>query len=280
VIAVISVLIALLMPAVQQAREAARRTQCRNNLKQIGLALHNYHNTHQMFPPVLVTDWTPSARTGFYPGWWSWYTRILPHIEQTPLYNQIDMTDDFVITISDYREQISKNIPIYLCPSDPNGEKVWSTDDWWQGPVAAAHTSYLGCRGSERITPIPGGLQGNGLFPATNVGVRLSDITDGASHTLHVGERPTDNAGEWGWWAAGTGFDLHGLADHVMDCSEGLRPGDPNSSADLTHFWSMHRGGAFFLMCDGSVHFLSESINHDTFLALGSRTGNEVTSPY
>lgn len=108
----------------------------------------------------------------------------------------------------------------------------------------------------------------------------MADIADGTSTTLHVGERPVDEIGEWGWWAEGTGLDLHGLADHVLDCSEGLRPGVLGSLQDLTHFWSPHPGGAHFVLCDGSVKFFSYSINHNTFLALGSRDGGEVVGDF
>lgn len=274
VIGIIALLVALLLPAIQQAREAARRTQCRNNLKQMGLALQNYHDTSGSFPPVLVVNPGPSAQTGYPFGWWSWYLRILPQIEQTPLYEQIDTDDDLILELSTYREPMSTNVSTFLCPSDPYSERIWSTDGWWQGPVAAAHTNYLGSRGSNGVIPF------NGLFREANEFVQIRDVTDGTSNTLFVGERPVDEAGEWGWWPGGTGFDLNGLADHVLDCSEGLRPGVLGSTADLTHFWSPHPGGAHFLLGDGRVRFLSYSINHETFLALGSRDGNETTGEF
>ena len=272
VIAVIGILVALLLPAVQQAREAARQTQCKNNLKQIGLALHNYHITHKAFPPTLVVNFDAS---GPWPtGWWAWFVRVLPYLEQGPLYSQIDLSDDAILHLSTYKPQISQNIPTFLCPSDPYSERIWSTDTWWQGPVAAAHTNYLGCRGS--TTDLPG----NGVFPDVNLSLPIRDITDGLSHTLHAGERPVDEVGEWGWWAVGTGIDNHGTADHVLDCSEGLRPGVLGSSADLLHFWSPHPGGAYFLFCDGSVQFLPYTIDHNTFLGLGSRNGGEIDGDF
>ncbi len=277
VLAIIGILIALLLPAVQQARETARRFQCSNNLKQIGLALHNYHNTYKAFPPLLVHNSTISPQTGFYSGWWSWYVRILPFVEQKPLYDQIDVDNDAVAPffIGENREQVSQNLSVYLCPSEPYGKRIWSAD-WGMAadPLKAAHTNYLGCRGSTRDVP------GDGVFPATNISVRMSEITDGTSSTLFVGERPIDKVGEWGWWALGTGFDGHGLADHVLDGSEGLRRGVPGSSDDLTHFWSPHTGGAQFVLCDGSVRFLSYSINHETFQALCSRNGGEVVGEF
>jgi prepilin-type N-terminal cleavage/methylation domain-containing protein len=268
---VIAILLALLLPAVQQAREAARKTSCRNNLHQIGLALHNYHDACNAFPPLNVNDGIPSP-TQFPSGWWSWLTRTLPYIDQKPLYDELKPDDDAVLPFLDCVNvtQVSQKIDLYLCPSDPYSERLWSADWGGPGPVSAAHTNYFGCRGSTRTVP------GDGVFPAANVCKRIKDITDGFSNTILVGERPEDEVGEWGWWAFGTGFDGDGLADHVIDCSEGLHRGTPGSSNDLTHFWSMHHGGAHFLMTDGSVHFLSYSINHDTFIAMGSRNGGEV----
>jgi prepilin-type processing-associated H-X9-DG protein len=118
------------------------------------------------------------------------------------------------------------------------------------------------------------------MFPAANMSVRLGEVTDGQSNTLWVGERPCDEVGEWGHWFGGSGFDGHGLADHALACEDGLRRGVPGSSDDLTHYWSMHPGGAFFLFVDGSVKFLPYTINHNTFVALGSRNGGEVLGDF
>ena len=111
-----------------------------------------------------------------------------------------------------------------------------------------------------------------------NLSVGMRDIPDGTSNTIHIGERPTEDY--WGWWPLGTGMDMLGLADFVLDCSEGLHPGKQGDPAHVLHFWSYHRGGAHFLLCDGSVRFLSDSINHPTFLALGSRNGSEVVGEF
>jgi prepilin-type processing-associated H-X9-DG protein len=123
-------------------------------------------------------------------------------------------------------------------------------------------------------------MPGNGVFPDVNHVVRLAQITDGTSRTILLGERPADHEAYWGWWAAGRGFDDHGLADYVMDLSEGLHDGDSSGSADLLHYWSVHPGGAHFAMCDGSVRFLPYSIDPATFLALGSLNGNEIVSGF
>lgn len=276
-ISIIGILAALLVPAVQQAREAARLAQCKNNLRQIGLALQTYHGIWGAYPPLLAHNSRVSLETSFEEGWWSWNARILPYIEQTALYQQIDINHDAVLPFltGENKEQVGQRLSLLLCPSDPLSAKIWSAD-WGAGPLAAAHSNYLGCRGSTRAVPSEGVFQlGDGVFPATNKCARMQSVTDGLSNTLQVGERPIDSAGEWGWWALGTGIDGNGLADHVLDVSEGLHKGVTGSSDDLTHFWSQHPGGANFLLCDGSTRFLSYSINHSTFQALASRNGGE-----
>ncbi len=269
-IAIIGILVALLIPAVQAARESARRATCSNNLKQIGIALHNYEITLGAFPPLTAHNSIVSPDTSLYEGWWSWMTRILPYVEQGPLYGQIDIDNDAAWpTINGWnREQVSKKLSVYLCPSDTYSQQNW-TGDYGKGPLDVAHTNYLGVRGSTRIVP------GDGAFPAANDFTRFADFTDGTSNTLFVGERPCDEAREWGWWSNGTGFDFHGFADQVMDCYEGLKKGKPGASEDLTHFWSMHPGGAYFLHVDGTVKFYHYTIDYGVFQALGSRNGGE-----
>jgi prepilin-type N-terminal cleavage/methylation domain-containing protein/prepilin-type processing-associated H-X9-DG protein len=269
-LAIIGSLVAILLPAVQKAREAMRRTSCSNNLRQIGLGLHSYHDVYLVFPPLTTTNSRQSPVTGLAEGWWSLHARLLPHVEG-PLSSQIDIDNDaggpfFQGLIN---EQVSQNLSIFLCPSNERSRTHW-TGDWGYGPLKAAHTNYLGVRSSTRDVPW------DGAFPGANISTRLAEFTDGTQHTLFVGERPCDEASEWGWWALGTGFDGHGFADHVLDCHEGLRKGRPGSTDDLSHFWSMHGAGANFLYVDGSVKFLSDTIDYHTFLALGSRNGGEV----
>jgi prepilin-type N-terminal cleavage/methylation domain-containing protein/prepilin-type processing-associated H-X9-DG protein len=268
VIAVIAVLIALLLPAVQQAREAARRVQCRNNLKQIALALHNYHDRSRSFPPQTVVDWNAST------GWWSWITRVLPDLDQRPLSEQVDFRDDVWTNCHTYKPITSQRLGVLHCPSDPHVDRVYESDTGCPGGEAYALTSYLGCRGSTRQFP------DNGVFPGVNQVVRLRDVRDGASQTLLLGERPTDPDAFIGWWAAGIGLDGHGLGDYVLDAADGLHAGDLATGAGLWHYWSAHPGGAHFALCDGSVRFVSYSIDQPVFLGLGSRSGGEVISEF
>src|SRR5262245_44161747 len=269
VIAVIAVLMALLVPAVQHVREAARRMQCRNNLRQIALALHNYHERSGSFPPSSVV-----GGNGLDVGWWSWIVRVLPELDQQPLYSHLDLNEDIWTCCHKYRPYTSTQLTVLLCPSDPHGERVYESDVECPGGEAYALTDYLGCRGSARTVP------GNGVFPDLNRVTRLEHIRDGTSQTILLGERPAEPTAYWGWWATGFGLDLRGLGESILDASEGLHPGDLNASSDLLHYWSTHAGGAHFALCDGSVRFLSYAIDQETFHALASRDGGEVVSDF
>lgn len=269
VIAVIAILIALLLPAVQQVREAARRMRCKNNLKQIGLALHNYHDTERSLPPQTIVDRTGPTETG----WWSWRVRILPQLEQQTLYRQIDLREDIWANADKYKPYTSKRLNVFMCPSDPHVDRIAESFEVFPGGEAYALTSYFGCRGSGEAIP------DDGVFPAINHVVAFKDIIDGTSQTILVGERPADSNLEWGWWAAGVGVDEEGLGDHVLDAFEGFYPGDPgNTMSDVTHFWSAHSGGAHFALSDGSVRFLAYTIDEKVFTSLTTRNGGEVTA--
>ncbi|MGD9857493.1 MAG: DUF1559 domain-containing protein [Planctomycetaceae bacterium] len=305
-IAIIAVLIALLLPAVQQAREAARRTQCRNNLKQIGLALHNYHDQALAFPPITVTgpcEWSRSPFGTDAVGWWPWRVRILPYIDQGNLYDEFDLDEDAHYNLAKYEPQMSQNIPLFLCPSDLYAERVYRPTGWWQGePIGFASSNYFVCMGGNGlhvrdwfypnwdnptlcarhrlVNPMRPNPPYNGIFWDVNQATPIGAITDGTAYTILLGERPGDSSEDGpqlGWWAYGAGFDTFGNGDHGLDCSEGLYKGDHSDPwAHMTHFWSLHPGGAHFTMGDGSVHFLSYSIDYNLFTALGSKHGGEV----
>jgi len=265
VIAIIGILTALLLPAVQQAREAARRIRCKNNLKQIALALHNYHDRHGSFPPSLVVNWNNGE------GWWTWIVRILPDLEQRPLYEKFDFREDAFIECHKYKPITSTKLPVLLCPSDPNGDRVYDSDKFCPGGEAYALTNYFACRGSTRALP------GNGVFPGVNRVTRIADITDGTSQTILLGERPADGQEFWGWWAAGVGIDGNGLGDSVLDLSEGFHGPGGNG---LSRYWSRHPGGSQFAMCDGSVRLLSYAVDADVFRSIGSRNHGEAVGEF
>ncbi|MDP1796770.1 MAG: DUF1559 domain-containing protein [Planctomycetaceae bacterium] len=215
VIAIIAILIALLLPAVQQAREAARRTQCKNNVKQLGLALHNYHDTFLVFPPgaVLNTSVASAPHQG-----WGWNTMCLPYMDQAPLYNLINFSNSLQVAVtaqttgSPTVQTASVKIGALRCPSDVGSDVVTYVDI--SPTVGAAgvttaptnqfgRSNYLGVAGwynnAGTVTGLYTGVNFTtttfrGIFgPNSRMGIR--DMTDGTSNSIVVGERYTPNAG-------------------------------------------------------------------------------------
>lgn len=287
-IAVIGILIAILLPAVQQAREAARRTQCRNHLKQLGLAVHNYHDAHTAMPPSRVEDWDAwLAGSPNFTGWWSWQTRLLPYLEQPALYDAVNYEINAFGCDPAVNKVIGATLPVLTCPSDPGTPAVHEFDDGFCAfPRPFGVTNYFVCRGGDRQHDpfdcpfLPEFIACNGVFPQVNTSLRFRDVRDGTSNTIAIGERPADSERYYGWWAAGGGTDCHALGDHVLDLNEGHYKGSPDNADDVIHYWSMHSGGSHFLLCDGSVRFISYSIDHNTYLALGSRDGGEAVGGF
>ena len=281
VIAIIAILIALIMPAVQQAREAARRMQNRNNLKQIGIALHNYHGTADMFPPgwVGVTGTRPDVegRSGF-----GWGTFILPMLEQRPLYQRIDFSGS-ILSVSNSIAR-STYLPLFRNPSD-SAPNFWRIRDESTGVVLASlpTANYAGCFGNGGLDDCEGlaagrTCRGNGIF-YHNSSTRFRDITDGTSNTFLVGGRRTrlDRNPEWHTTWVGVVPGGQEAIARVLGVAE-HNPGSP-----LTHqddFSSPHIGGVAFLFGDGRVRFISKNINHGVFQGLATRSGNEPTGEF
>jgi prepilin-type processing-associated H-X9-DG protein len=274
VIAIIGVLAALLLPAVQVAREAARRTQCQSNLRQVALALHNYHDAHKVFPAS-----HDEKR-------WSWIAHILPFMEEGVLQDQLDIKQHlFRPDRRSIPAGVSVPLPILQCASDPRSGTVSLAIPG----EAYAYTSYLGNTGTQGGVPLAS-FRGDGMFrspfnfPRTPPSLSIRKVTDGASSTLFVGERPVINwqqaGGDFGWWAHGAGYltPPAGRGDNVLDSSEGLRQGTSaaNQLDDVFHWWSYHPGGAHFVYVDGHTRFLSYEIDHLTLLAMSSRNGGEA----
>jgi len=267
VIAIIAVLIALLLPAVQQAREAARRTQCRNNMHQLGLAMHNYHDTHSCLPPGTV-----SSSTNTYNGQGaSWVTQILPVIDETAIYNSLN----FSIRICEPANQTAReqSLAQMACPSDQAPSLVAVGNGGFYSGAKTRTSNYVGCNSSS---------DGNGraAYPVTatdgpmlcNGRVRIRDIRDGTSNTFLVGECNYElrlrAAGAWyAQWAVGLG----GLP--AMASSRYYMNG---YAGNVGQFGSVHEGGAFFCLCDGQVRFISENIDMGTYRALSTVAGNEL----
>ncbi len=270
VIAIIGILVALLLPAIQSARSAARRMSCSNNLKQLALACHTYHDVHYKFPPSMIYDQDPDCSRYF-----SWSVQILPQLEQSSVYEAMNLNINglYGLNASVNAPYVTLLLPMMQCPSDPHGG-VYSN------PAALtlepATTNYLASRGSVRFP-----LAGDGVFPDRNVSVRIAEITDGTSSTLLIGERPAQGSRVTAWWAVGSGYDAHGLGDQVIDSSEGLfRGANDSPSADARHWWSFHPGGAQFSVSDGAVRFISDSVDHNTLLYLSTRHGGEVVASF
>ncbi len=300
VIAVIGVLVALILPAVQAAREAARRMQCSNNLKQTGLALHHFHDTYKRMPPAHWHD--PISIAHPYPGmlrpeneeyWFSWMSRILPFMEQRTLYDQIRFDEWAFVNPSAGLPGggflCEKRIESFQCPSVPRGDEPFVIDV--PPEVKFVHTHYLGVNGTDQF-------EFNGML-YVNSRVKFADVTDGTSNTLMVGERMRDHDGYWGWWFAGAGpYPFFGAIDVVLGTNERIAvagecaPDGPQSffqqgsyqftddgqgtDIDSWHFWSAHAGGAQFVLADGSVRLVSYTVDRDLFRGLGTRDGGEV----
>jgi prepilin-type processing-associated H-X9-DG protein/prepilin-type N-terminal cleavage/methylation domain-containing protein len=285
IISIIGLLIALLLPAVQAAREAARRAQCVNNLKQLGLALHNYDGSHQTFPSGYVSNFNATGDdTG--PGW-GWAPMLLPQFEQGPLYN----ATNFNLAIED-PSNLTSRLPLvnnFLCPSD-RVEVYWAvnrdaaTGAPRQNICQVAPSNYVAMYGNGE--PGPGG---DGLF-FRNSKVSLRDITDGTAQTIALGER-SHRLGEATWVGSVTNAimfptDNDDIGRYRTETSsgmvlghvgEGVGPGDRRG--DVNQFFSVHSGGGVnFLFADGHVSFLKSTMNYQTYKALATRAGGEVVS--
>jgi prepilin-type N-terminal cleavage/methylation domain-containing protein/prepilin-type processing-associated H-X9-DG protein len=308
VIAIIAVLIALLLPAVQSAREAARRTQCVNNLKQMGLALHNYHDAMSIFPPgYIAASQFIDGETDTSPGW-SWASMILPQLDQAPLYSSINVWLSIQAPANTTGTQTL--LSAFLCPSDqlPSTRTFPVTDGLGNTVATVAPSSYAASTGSD-AADVALGLNndgsGNGPF-YRNSGVRMAAIIDGTSQTILLLERAWgDTEGTWTGAVPG-GVVLRGpfnpcpgsaYATYLAPCLVLAHCHLLNTNADtdsgLDDPSSFHPGGANALFADGSVHFFKSvlgdaGVNPDgstrytpsslVLQALGTCRGGEVVS--
>jgi prepilin-type N-terminal cleavage/methylation domain-containing protein/prepilin-type processing-associated H-X9-DG protein len=275
VIAIIGVLVAILLPAVQAAREASRRTQCRNNLHQLGIAMHNYHDTHLMFPPgwIGVTNYQPDVNgvSGL-----AWSSLILPEIEQyaagfaskekngkaPPLNRNVAITDPTDATLQPYI------IPLYRCPSDVGPELVNITLAPSQTnpnlPINFAVSNYIASFGSTdyhtcSANAVGVDCPGNGVF-FLNSRTTVGDVRDGTTYTLMIGERksiPTASPPIQGMWFGAPPGGVESIG-RVLGASDQL-PNDP--AQHFQAYSSNHSAGVNVLLCDGSVHFVSDNVN-------------------
>ena len=282
VIAIIAILIGLLLPAVQKVREAAARTQCINNMKQVGLALHNYHDANQKFPPGYVSAYD-SAGNDTGPGW-GWAAHILPQMEQDNVFRQIDLKQPIEAAANaSPRTVIVKS---FLCPSDSPPQQAFPV-----GPRSAsgqltsttctvAPSNYVGNYGVGEP-----GVDGDGIF-YRNSTVRIGDITDGTSSTLMVGERSFYHAeSTWVGAVTGSGFaptpgsplpmQVENASNFVL-AHTGETFDGPANPKEINHYTARHTGGGNFVFADGHVAYLRGSTGYATYKALSTRSKGEV----
>jgi prepilin-type N-terminal cleavage/methylation domain-containing protein/prepilin-type processing-associated H-X9-DG protein len=306
VIAIIAVLIGLLLPAVQKVREAAARMKCSNNLKQLGLGLHNYHDQSQKLP---VGEIDNDGRN------WGWGTYVLPFIEQDPLYRQIQSSGVFwtppgggggpngvstdstpnVFDINNLpaASNLTPKLSVFMCPSDilPEmsnaryGKTNYLANIGNGGLSATWTTASFGCG-----TP-KGGAQ-NGLMPYAHDDnstwtVAFTAITDGLSNTILLGEGTANDQftvanGRAPIWAGGNpdnaGCSYDGVANYFRTTEIGFTLNMKTTTTSRMCYGSQHSGGAMFLLGDGSVRFVRDSITPAAYKAVGTRNGGETLS--
>lgn len=293
VISIIAILIALLLPAVQQAREAARRVACKNNLKQIGLALHNYESTYRLLPPGYIHRFGPSgssARRANHAGL-AWGAMLLPYLEQGDLYRTIDPN----VPVWDDVNLVPRetHLPVMLCPSDTYSSIGFvireETSTRIEQYAASTYAANWG-PSTDAINLDDTPRRSRGVF-YRNSNTRVRDVVDGLSNTLAIGERtngpiPTDGPVGSGheffenaWFAAAREItdyaDDHG---HMVLFETQFRPNQPGG--DDKGISAPHQGMAQFLLCDGSVRAISANVNADIYNALGTINGGEVVSGF
>ena len=281
VIAIIGILIALLLPAVQAAREAARRMQCTNNLVQMGIALANYDAAHETLPPGVVNPEGPirNIPSGYH---MSWLVQVLPYIEEQVTFRYVD----FSVGAYDKKNDpvAGTEISIFVCPSDPGrSHGRYGSEGRWPA-------SYAGCH---HDVEAPIDADNHGVF-FLNSSIRSLDIPDGATHTIFVGEKQLD-ADDLGWMSGtrstlrNTGTmvnmtpvvkDAGGRFGYEEEASDAGQAGQESEAAggDLAvgGYSSYHPGGANFLLGDGSVRFISETVDKSVYEQMGHRDDGKL----
>lgn len=302
VLAIINILFVLILAGTQAVREVANKAKCGSNLKQIGLALHQYHDVHRCFPIANL----PRKH-------WGWQATLLPFVEQEQLYAVINFDDAWrgcwdslaAEKIYGMPSIAGRRLELLVCPSDPNaGASASDASTGVRDPLFLLG-SYMGVSGSQVKVPLSCGrtdasrdgmLFGHYVdpvnpscsrfFPAVPTSFR--HVTDGAAQTLFVGERGVPGNNYFGWVFCGTGYNLAGEGDQVLSVGFGFYPDSANSPRELTpgipenaqHYWSYHATGGNFLFVDGSVKFLPYSISLDVLRALATRSGGDGVGSY
>lgn len=303
VIAIIGILVALLLPAVQAARESARRTQCNNNLKQLALAALNLTDRRGTLPPNVAYTYDPTAPN------WSWLTYILPDVEQSALYAATGAGSTTPKNINQCLSVIATEIPLFKCPSDSDAFMglQWHTSNFDMfdpslGPLKYAVTSYRANIGanwgggapnsslwwgtdapwcnpdpnnSDPNTTYDGCVYGNGVISETKTPLRLAAVRDGTSATFLIGEAVCSQDNQNAWCHMDNAIATCAYPPNAKSPVTGL-PYPPDQWWNRYAFTSNHPGGVQFAMTDGSVHFISDDISLTVFRALATRAGKEA----
>jgi prepilin-type N-terminal cleavage/methylation domain-containing protein len=281
VIAIIGILVALMLPAIQAARESARKTTCKNHLKQLGLALLDYHGIHLEFPVGVAGGLTQFTDDGY-----GWGVGLLPHLEQQPLYDLIQPDFEpgpFKRTYIATKSIIPGGdvvLEVFRCPSSELPSNFETTNPFYSG---YATSDYKACNG----------WGDSGLFYKIRDGdragysrVRIADVTDGLSNTIAFGESAYyDGIRNWPIWMGAGGSDEAALfkTDLKAPINCTIVPKTIKNfrrAIDDDCAFSWHDGGALFAFADGSVHWLSEDIQAETYWYLGTKNDGHITNGY
>jgi prepilin-type N-terminal cleavage/methylation domain-containing protein/prepilin-type processing-associated H-X9-DG protein len=305
VIAIIAVLIGLLLPAVQKVRDAAARAQCQNNLKQIGLAMHDYHDTYKKLPGQ-------TANNGNSCCYGTWQMSILPDVEQSALWSMYQNYGNVLATGLTYEQKAnllvtSQRLSIFTCPADlPNAPKSGTYNGVTYNITQQNYLVNVGnidyAQGGDGALPDqPAGLVFLGAPFSRSAQFRLTEITDGTSNTLMAAEVNQGQGQDFRgltWWAEGSGFTVYRtpnspLWDYISNGNgapgcvpTSQNPLNADCHAQPSPNWnvftarSRHTGGVNVVFCDGSCHFISNSVAWTTWQALGTSRGGEVVGDY
>ena len=304
VIAIIAMLVGLLLPAVQQAREAARRSQCSNNLKQIGLAFHTYQDVHACFPPAYIADTVTNQPTRFAgtfdgPQGWAWGALILPQLDQINLYKKLEI--NLPCWLQSDPQWVQTTVPVYLCPTASGNTGAFDLGGATiVGPARFGRSNYVANVGQEEpwgfAQPDWRSVADGPLY--RNSRTRAADVLDGLTNTVFLGEHhPIISSKTWVGVVPGamvcpndptrfpaTTCDQATTLVQAHSGPSSAEPGiihAPNApTCHVCQMYSEHQGGANVCLGDGSVRFISEFINQDTWAALNSRAKGEVVGEY
>jgi prepilin-type N-terminal cleavage/methylation domain-containing protein len=305
VIAIIAILVGLLLPAVQKVREAAARTQCANNLKQLALGVHDYISAFNTFPPDSIFTYDPTMPN------WSWLAHLLPQIEQDPLYQATKIVGNPPNNINQSLSQITQRVKTFVCPSDPDasaGPRSYPVNfdmydpvlgaltyevtsyranigaNWGGGPPGSAlwwGTDPQWCNpdpnNSNPNTTYDGCANGNGVIFETNRPLSILDVRDGTSNTFMIGEAMTGKDYQNSWCHMDNAIATCAYPPNAKNPATGLDY-PPDQWWNRYAFTSAHPGCVQFALTDGSVRVINDSIDLGLFRALATRNGGEAAT--